>query len=87
MIDIPDEPERANDVGSLVAPPDCTTVVVTDFVEEWFPFEAMTSAMIPPAMAPPMTGTHRLNLRMVWSDSPGYVAWGRICASHATTAR
>jgi hypothetical protein len=31
---MPDEPERANDVGSLVALPDCTTVVVTDFVEE-----------------------------------------------------
>ena len=55
-------PVVANDVGSGVAAACVTTVVVTDFVE-WL-LLAITSAMIPPAMAPPMTGIHRLNLRM-----------------------
>jgi hypothetical protein len=40
------------------------TVVVTFFVVlEWV--LAMTSAMMPPAMAPPMMGIHRPILRMV----------------------
>ena len=43
---------------------DCTTVVVTLRVELPWPL-AMTSAITPPATAPPMMGIHRLSLRMV----------------------
>jgi hypothetical protein len=53
-----------NEVGKLEFVLPCwTTVVVTVFVVV---LElAITSAITPPAMAPPMIGTHRLTLRMV----------------------
>jgi hypothetical protein len=54
-----------NDVGNadVLELPCCTTVVVTERVVE---LElAMTSAITPPAMAPPMMGIHRLTRLMV----------------------
>jgi hypothetical protein len=47
---------------------DCITVVVTERVLV-LPL-AITSAMTPPAMAPPMMGSHRLRLLMIW-----FVSW------------
>jgi hypothetical protein len=47
-----------------------TTVVVTDRVVVDPLLLAITSAIIPPATAPPMIGIHRLGLLMLWLSSP-----------------